>query len=79
MSDQPAEAPAQQPLISAKAVVISGLAGVTTAIFSARLGVAGTLAGAAISPMIGTASTSVYNAYLNAAPPHRRAPRPRGE
>jgi hypothetical protein len=77
MSDRPAEAPAQQPLISPRDVIISGLAGVTAAIFTAKLGVAGTLAGAAIAPMIGTASTSVYNAYLNAAPPHRRAPRPR--
>jgi hypothetical protein len=69
MSDRPADAPAQQPLISLKDVVVSGLAGVTTAIVTAKLGVAGTLAGAALAPMIGTASTSVYNAYLNSGRP----------
>jgi Thrombospondin type 3 repeat len=74
MSARPADAPAQQPLINPRDVVISGLAGVTAAIVTAKLGVAGTLAGAAVAPMIGTASTSVYNAYLNAvrpSPDHR--------
>src|SRR5215211_4494993 len=77
MSDRPPEAPAQQPLISPRDVLISGLAGATVAIFTAKLGVTGTLAGAALAPMIGTASTSVYKAYLNAAPPRPRPPRRR--
>ena len=81
MSDQPpaapTEAPAQQPLISPRDVVISGLSGTTVAIVSAKLGVTGVLTGAAIAPMIGTASTSVYKAYLNAALPPPRPPRRR--
>jgi hypothetical protein len=52
MSDRPPEAPEQQPLISPRDVVVSGLAGATVAIVTAKLGVTGVLAGATLAPMV---------------------------
>jgi hypothetical protein len=63
---QPAE-PGQRPLVNATDVVASGLAGVTVATLSSKLGIDGTLLGVGIASMAGTASRSIYKGYLNRA------------
>jgi len=67
VSQQQPTAPAQGPLVNATDVVASGLAGVTVATLSSKLGVEGTLLGVGIASMAGTASSSIYKGYLNMA------------
>ena len=55
-------------------VIISGLAGVTAAIFTAKLGVAGTLAGAAIVLMVSTTSTRLQRLPERCPAPPARPP-----
>jgi len=57
----------ERPLVSATDVVASGFAGVTVAVLSSKLGIGGTLLGAGIASMLGTASRSIYKGYLNKA------------
>lgn len=68
------EEPEAPPLVSRKDVVASGLAGVTVAVFSSKLGVEGTLFGAGLASMVGTASTSIYKAYLPQVETSERKP-----
>jgi len=67
MSHQQASDPAERPLVSATDVVAAGLAGVTVAALSFKLGIDGTLLEAGLASMAGTASRSVYKAYLRDA------------
>ena len=64
---QPTDESGERPLVNTTDVVASGLAGVTVAALSSKLGVDGTLLGAGIASMAGTASRSIYKGYLNRA------------
>jgi hypothetical protein len=64
---QPREEPPERPLLSATDVIASGFAGFTVAALSSKLGLGGTLLGAGIASMFGTASRSIYKGYLNKA------------
>jgi hypothetical protein len=67
MSQPQAAGPAREPLIDPIEVAASALAGVTVAALTSKLGVTGTLLGAGLASMVGTASASVYKAYLGEA------------
>ena len=67
MSQQQPSETNERPLVSATDVVASGFAGVTVAVLSSKLGLGGTLLGAGIASMLGTASRSIYKGYLNKA------------
>src|SRR5829696_4255086 len=67
VSHQPPSESNERPLVSATDVIASGFAGFTVAVFSSKLGIGGTLLGAGIASMLGTASRSIYKGYLNKA------------
>ncbi len=57
----------QEPTITLAAIVATGLAAATAAIITSSFGVAGTVAGAVLTPVIITAGSAIYKAYIESA------------
>ncbi len=57
----------RQSVIAPAVIVATGLAAATAAIITSSFGVAGTLIGAVLTPVIITAGSAIYKAYIESA------------
>lgn len=69
-----AEAERQQKLVKLYTMIVSGMAAMVVALFTSKLGVAGTLIGTALTAMTINLGSAVLSAQLAKKPPPRAPP-----